>query len=78
VTAIGPVLAHVRKIAGVQPGPQTPEGVYARVVDGRTLYVNTTGDEKKIPVAGTRKGIITHRVYSGTVTLGPQDADLIE
>jgi len=78
VTAIGPVLAYVRKVAGVQPGPQAPEGVYARVVDGRTLYVNTTGEEKKIAVDGTRKGLITHRVYSGTVTLAPQDADLIE
>jgi hypothetical protein len=40
--------------------------------------VNTTGEEKKIAVDGTRKGLITHRVYSGTVTLAPQDADLIE
>ncbi len=32
---------------GIQPGPKTPEGVYARVVDGRTLYVNTTDEEKE-------------------------------
>jgi beta-galactosidase len=78
VSAIGPVLAYVRKIAGVQSGPATPEGVYARVVEGRTLYVNTTGEEKKIPITGTKTGLITHRVYVGTVTLGPQDADLVE
>jgi len=78
VSAIGPVLAYVRRIAGVQSGPPTPAGVYARVVDGRTLYVNTTGEEKKIPIAGTKRGLITHRVYVGTVTLGPQDADLVE
>ena len=45
---------------------------------GRTLYVNTTGEEKKIPITGTKRGLITHRVYVGTVTLGPQDADLVQ
>jgi beta-galactosidase len=42
-SAMGPVLEYVCHLAGIQPGPPTPEGVYARVVEGRTLYVNTTG-----------------------------------
>ena len=46
-------------------------------MDGRTLYVNTTGREQRIPIEGRRKGIISDRVYEGTVILGPQDADLI-
>jgi beta-galactosidase len=78
VSAITPVLAYVRRIAGVPPGPPTPQGVYARVVDGRTLYVNTTGEVKKIPISGTKRGLVTHRVYTGTVTLGPLDADLVQ
>ena len=77
-SAIGPVLKYLCNLAGVQPGPQTPEGVYARVVDGRTLYVNTTREEKKIPITGTKEGIITHRVYQGTLTLGAQQADLLQ
>lgn len=72
------MLKYLCKLAGIQLGPQTPEGVYARVADGRTLYVNTTGEEKKIPIAGTKDGIITHRVYQGTVILGAQEADLLE
>jgi beta-galactosidase len=52
--------------------------VYARVVDGRTLYVNTTQEEKRIPIAGTMKGMITNREYEGAVILGPQQADLIQ
>jgi beta-galactosidase len=52
--------------------------VYARVVDGRTLYVNTTQEEKRIPIAGTRKEMITNREYEGAVILGPQQADLIQ
>ncbi len=77
-SAMSPVLDYLYKIAGVQRGPQTPEGVYARVVEGRTLYVNTTGEQKKIPIAGTAKGIISDRVYEGAVVLGPQQADLIQ
>jgi len=73
----GPVLNHLYKLVGIQPGPQTPEGVYARIVAGRTLYVNTTGQEKRIPIAGARKGMITHREYEREVILGPLEADLI-
>ncbi len=62
---------------GIQPGPHTPDGVYARTVDGRTLYVNTTGQQKRIPIAGAKKGIMTHRAYEGAVVLGPLEADLI-
>src|ERR1019366_4591303 len=37
-SALEPVLNNLYKMAGIDLGPQTPEGVYARVVDGRTLY----------------------------------------
>jgi len=74
---LGPVLEHFYATLGVEPGPATPAGVFARVVDGRTLYVNTTGQEQKIPIGGDRKGLITHREYHGFVVLAPQEADLI-
>jgi beta-galactosidase len=77
-SAIGPILNHVFKIVGIQPGPRTPDGVYARAVDGRTLYVNTTGQEVRIPIADKRKGIMTHRDYDGTVVLAPLEADLVQ
>jgi beta-galactosidase len=76
-TAMAPVLDYVCKIAAVHNGPQTPEGVFARVVEGRTLYVNTTDQEKSIPIAGSKKGIISQRTYEGKLILGPQDAELI-
>jgi len=71
-------LNHIYNIVGIHPGPETPEGVYARVVDGRTLYVNTTGQRKQIKIVGTRKGIISNREYNGSITLQPQEADLIQ
>jgi beta-galactosidase len=77
-SAIGPLMNYFYTIAGIQPGPETPEGVYARVVDGRTLFVNTTGEEKRIPIAGVKKGIISNRVYEEAVVLGPMEADLVE
>ena len=77
-SAVGPVLNYVYKIAGIPLGPQTPDGVYARVVDGRTFYVNTTSEEKSIPISGKRQGIISRQVYERTVTLGPKEADLIQ
>ena len=76
-SAVEPVLKHLYKIAGIQPGPQTPIGVYARVVDGRTLDMNTSDQEKSITIAGGKKGIIGNRAYKGSVILGPQESDLI-
>jgi beta-galactosidase len=76
--AIGPVLEYLSTMAGVRSGPQTPEGVYARVVEGRTLYVNTTDQEKKIPISGSEKGILTGRVYDGAVILKALEADLVQ
>ncbi len=77
-SAIGPLMNYLYTVSGIQPGPRTPEGVYARVVDGRTLYVNTTGKEKRIPITGVKKGIISNRVFEETVVLGPMGADLIQ
>jgi beta-galactosidase len=77
-STIGPLMTYLYKVTGLQPGPQTPRGVYARVVDGRTLFVNTTEDEQRISIVGERKGIVSHRVYHGAVILGPLDADLVQ
>jgi beta-galactosidase len=48
------------------------------VVDGRTLYVNTTGQEKRISIAGTVRGLLSNHEYQGAVILGPQEADLVQ
>lgn len=77
-SAMGPVASYVLKLAGIQQGPATPEGVYARVVDGNTLYINTTGEQKTISVDGAKRGLITHRVYNGAVTLSPLEADVLQ
>jgi beta-galactosidase len=76
-SAMAPVLNYLYTLTGVQRGPETPDGVYARVVDGRTLFVNTTNEERKISIRGSKTGILTHHVYDGTVILPPQGVDLL-
>ncbi len=77
-SSIGPLLDNLFVRVGVQPGPITPDGVYARVVDGRTFYVNTTTEKQAIPIHGTARGIITGSSYVGEVTLDPWQADLVQ
>jgi beta-galactosidase len=75
---MAPLLGYLYKLTGIRVGPVTPQGVYARIVDGRFLYVNTTNQKKRVPIAGSKAGIITQRVYDGTVILQSQEADLVQ
>jgi len=63
---------------GIAPGPRTPDGVYARVVDGRTLYVNTTGESKDVAIDGAMNGVLTGKRWSGVLRLDPLGVDLLE
>jgi beta-galactosidase len=63
---------------GIAQGPATPEGVYARVVEGRTLYVNTTDAPREIPVAGATSGVISGQAITGALHLGPYGVELVE
>jgi beta-galactosidase len=75
---IGPIARTLYRSLGIKPGPATPEGVYARVVDGRTLYVNTTKEEKAIAVGMNAHGVLSNKSYQGELKLGPYQADLLE
>jgi beta-galactosidase len=77
-STIGPLMNYLYKVAGIQPGPKTPEGVYARVVDGRTLYVNTTAEEKNVAVGTNAHGVLSHQSYKGEMKLGPYQVDLVQ
>ncbi|WP_235074260.1 beta-galactosidase [Asticcacaulis sp. AC466] len=59
-------------------GPKTPEGVYARDVNGRTLYVNTTAANKVVAISGRKTGLITHTSWDTEVHLGPYGVDLLQ
>jgi hypothetical protein len=40
--------------------------------------VNTTGEEKRVPIEGVKKGLISKREFQQTLILGPMEADLVE
>ena len=78
MAALAPLVRSLYSELAIEKGPETPSGVYARVVDGRTLYVNTTGEEKTLTIKGNKRGIISGVTYDGVIRLKPYDADLVE
>lgn len=63
---------------GIVPGPKTPEGVYARVVNGRTLYVNASYGPKDVTIDGKKTSLLTKNSYDGTLHLEADGVELLE
>lgn len=63
---------------GLKRGLATPDGVYARVVDGRTLYVNTNRRPVEVTIEGQKKGILTGKTWTGKLQLAANGYDLLE
>ena len=78
MSVLAPLVRSLYADSGIDKGPETPSGVYARVVQGRTLYVNTTGEEKTVTIHGTQHGVISGASYVGVIRLRPYAADLVE
>jgi beta-galactosidase len=78
MSALAPLVRSLYSDLAIQKGPETPDGIYARVVDGRTLYVNTTNQEKTVAIRGSKRGIISGASYKDVIRLKPYDADLVE
>jgi beta-galactosidase len=75
---LAPLVRSLYLDLGIEKGPDTPTGVYARVVEGRTLYVNTTGDEQVLPIRERKRGTISGRSYESIIRLKPYGAELVE
>jgi beta-galactosidase len=75
---LGPLLESLYAKVGIAKGPVTPAGVYARVVDERTLYVNTTDKAQTIAISGQKHGVLTGKLYRETLTLEAYQVDLLE
>jgi beta-galactosidase len=56
-----------------------PYGVITRETgDGLALYVNTTGEEKTVPVNGPKKSVLSGNVYERTIVLEAYGADALQ
>jgi beta-galactosidase len=73
-----PLYRQLYASLGIEPGPRTPDGVYARAVDGRALYVNATGEPRDVPIDGTLSGVLSGKRWTGTLRLAPFGVDLLE
>ena len=62
---------------GIHPGPKTPDGVYAREVEGRILYVNTTSESQEIPIDGAMNGLFSGKKSAGMLLLEPLGVELL-
>ncbi|MDX6462049.1 MAG: beta-galactosidase [Acidobacteriaceae bacterium] len=78
MSALEPLMRSLYSKLDIARGPETPRGVYARIVEGRTLYVNTTEIEKAIAIQGKKHGILSGQTYDTVLRLKPHDADLLE
>ena len=78
MSVIGPLVRGMFKNLHIEKGPETPPGVYARVVEGRTLYLNTTDEDKSVPIKRSKRGLISGASYEGVIRLKAYDADLVD
>lgn len=62
---------------GIPQRPATPEGVYARVVNGLTLSVKAAYGPKDIPIEGTKTGLLSGKTWSGTLHLETDGGDIV-
>ncbi|NLS27356.1 Beta-galactosidase BgaP [Sphingomonas sp. S2M10] len=75
---LAPLVRSLYPTLGIARGPETPEGVVARVVEGRTLYVNTTARPVRVRVAGSKQDVIGNAKVSATLALAGYGVALLE
>lgn len=75
---IGPLLRSLYPQLGIERGPETPKGVVARMVEGRTMYVNTNNAPVTVAFAGAKSGVLTHKTYDGKIDLEPYGVELLQ
>ncbi len=75
---LGPNAGSLYAHPGIEAGPKTLEGVYARVVESRALYVNTTAEEKEVAINTKVRGFLSHTTYEGAINLGPYQVEFVE
>jgi beta-galactosidase len=75
---LGSLVRSLYPELGIKRGPETPDGVVARVVEGRTLYVNTDNAPKTVTIAGTKTGVLSGRRFTDKMDLPPYGVELLQ
>ncbi|GGB41598.1 beta-galactosidase [Sphingomonas metalli] len=66
---LDPLLRSLYAELRIARGPETPEGVSARTVEGRTLYVNTGTGPATVSLTGTHRDVLTGTRHDGALVL---------
>lgn len=75
---IEPLIRSLYGELGIERGPATPDGVVARVVNGRTLYVNTKNAPATVSFEGTKTGVLSGKSYTQRSISSPYDTELLQ
>lgn len=75
---MGPLIEHLLKAEGIICGPDTPEGVYSRVVGGRVLYVNSTNTRQTVRLPGTWRETLNGKDVHDSLELESYESELLE
>ncbi|MEG8047105.1 hypothetical protein QP175_13490 [Sphingomonas aerolata] len=79
---IDPLIRSLYAQLKIRTGPATPDGVVARTVEGRTLYVNTTPGTLSVAMPGAKSGtardVLTGRKLPGALDLAGYGVALVE
>ena len=75
---MSPILKYVLQSLKINPGPATPDGVYARGVEKRVLYVNSTATQQTVRTPGTWQDVLTGKPVRDSLSIPPYDSELLE
>lgn len=77
-SVLAPLYRSLYTKLGIERGPTTPNGVVAREVGGRTLYVNTRDAPVALAVPGTHTDVLSHQRFSNSLDLPAYGVALLQ
>jgi beta-galactosidase len=76
---LGTLLDELIPELDIKKGPEVPSGVMARQTDkNHFLYLNVSGEAKKIKLKGKLKSLLFEKEYQDEFTLAPYEPEFIE
>jgi beta-galactosidase len=75
---LDPLIRSLYGDLSIHRGPKTPNGVVAREVDGRTMYVNTANVPATVSIAGAKRDVLTGGDVRGSLRLDPYGVALLQ
>jgi beta-galactosidase len=76
---LDPLVDELINELSIKKGPDVPQGVMARQIDGNHfLYLNVTGEAKEIQLKKNARSLLLDKDYTGNFILPPYEPEFIE